>query len=119
MGVYAEIRNGTITNTVVCDAGFATQFGLIEIDSLTPMPGVGWTTPDGGTTWAAPAVPVSATNQQSLQQKAQAALATNATYLGLASPTTAQAVAQVAVLTRECSAVIRLLLGLLDSTSGT
>ena len=119
MGIYAQVQNGAVTNTVVCDAGFAAQFGLIEIDGLSPMPSIGWTTPDGGTTWVQPAVPVAITNQQTLQQKAQTALATNATYLGLASPTTAQAVTQVGVLTRECSALIRLLLGLLDSTQGT
>lgn len=119
MGIYAEVQNSEITNTVICDAEFATQFGLVEIDSLNPRPGIGWTTPDNGVTWVAPLVGATVTNRQELQGKAATALATNATYLALASPTSAQAITQVAVLTRECSALIRLLLGLLDSTQGT
>lgn len=55
-------------------------------------------------------------NRTTLQQRAQNALATNADYLALPSPTNAQAVAQVRALTQECSAVIRLLLNLLDAT---
>jgi hypothetical protein len=55
----------------------------------------------------------------SLQQKALNALTSNATYLGIGTPTTAQAVAQVASLTRQVNALIRLQLNLLDSTSGT
>lgn len=55
-------------------------------------------------------------NRATLQQRAQNALATNADYLALPSPTNAQAVAQVRALTQECSAVIRLLLNLLDAT---
>lgn len=58
-------------------------------------------------------------NAQSLQSKASTALTGNSTYLGLSSPTTAQAVAQVAALTRQMNALIRLQLNLLDSTSGT
>lgn len=61
----------------------------------------------------------SSTNQATLQQRAQAALNTNATFLALANPSNAQNAAQVQALTKECSTLIRLLLGLLDSTSGT
>lgn len=46
-----------------------------------------------------------------LHQKARAALTANATFLAIASPTNAQAIAQVQKLTRECSALIRLLIG--------
>jgi hypothetical protein len=60
-----------------------------------------------------------ATNAASLRAKTQQALAVNATYLGLASPSAAQTTAQVKALTRECDALIRLLLGALDDTSGT
>lgn len=59
------------------------------------------------------------TNANTLAQKAQQALQTNQTYLGIASPTNAQVAAQVQALTKECSALIRLLLGQLDSTAGT
>jgi hypothetical protein len=58
-------------------------------------------------------------NYGTLQQRAQAALAKNATYLALAAPANVDVVAQVALLTKECTALIRLALNLLDSTSGT
>lgn len=119
MGIYAEIQNSTITNTVICDAEFAAEFSLVEIDSLTPQPGVGWTTTDGGTTWQPPAIPVTTQNQADLHQKAATALTNNAAFLAITSPTNAQAVAQVQALTRQMNAVIRLMLGLLDTTSGT
>lgn len=60
-----------------------------------------------------------AANADALRQRAVAALTANANYLALASPTQAQAIAQVDRLTRECSALIRLMLGALDSTAGT
>ena len=58
-------------------------------------------------------------NLADLQSKAQNAIDANDTFLAIASPTNAQAVAQVQKLTRENTAIIRLLLGLLDSTAGT
>lgn len=54
-----------------------------------------------------------------LATNAQTALANNVTYLGLATPTTGQAVAQVAALTRQIDALARIVLGLLDTTQGT
>ena len=61
------------------------------------------------------------TNTATLVAKANAALAANATYLAVATPSNAQVVAQVDRLTRECSALIRLLLAgdALLVTSGT
>jgi hypothetical protein len=60
-----------------------------------------------------------AANQETLQSRSEAALAANTTFLALASPTNAQTLAQVKTLTKECNALIRLALGILDSTSGT
>lgn len=53
------------------------------------------------------------------EDKATQALATNATFLALASPTHAQTLAQVKALTRENTAIIRLLLNKLDTDEGT
>jgi len=62
---------------------------------------------------------VALANRDALTAKAQQALTTNAAFLALASPTNAQTLAQVRVLTRECNAIIRLLLNQLDMTDGT
>lgn len=55
-------------------------------------------------------------NRTTITDRAAQALRTNRTYLGLASPTAAQQRAQVAALTRQNTAVIRLLLNQLDGT---
>jgi len=46
-----------------------------------------------------------------INTKARQALTANATFLAVAAPTNAQTLAQVQRLTRECSALIRLLIG--------
>lgn len=58
-------------------------------------------------------------NRADLVNKAQQALTANATYLALASPSTAQNTAQIQRLTREASALIRLLTEAFDTTAGT
>lgn len=58
-------------------------------------------------------------NGTTVRSRAQAALAANATFLGIASPTNAQVATQVQRLTRECSAIIRLLLNELSDVSDT
>ena len=59
--------------------------------------------------------------QSDLHAKARQALAANATYLDIPTPSNAQAVAQVAALTRQTNALIRLLLAgdLLDASDDT
>jgi hypothetical protein len=64
-------------------------------------------------------IPDSQVNAETLRSRAQAALSANATYLALAAPSTAQNTAQVKTLTKECNALIRLALGLLDDITGT
>lgn len=59
-------------------------------------------------------------NMATLLGKADAASTNNAAYLALASPTNAQAVAQVAALTRQVTVLVRLARrDLLNSTDGT
>lgn len=65
------------------------------------------------------AITTANTNRTSLRAKAINALANNATFLGLSSPTNAQVVAQTKALTRQNNALIRLVIGQLDDTSGT
>ena len=50
----------------------------------------------------------------SLESKAIAALDANTAFLAIASPSNAQTLAQVRLLTRECNALIRVLLSRLD-----
>jgi hypothetical protein len=68
---------------------------------------------------AAATAATQATNAQTLQQNTITALASNATYLALATPTTAQNTAQIKALTRQIDALIRLVANQLDSTAGT
>lgn len=66
-----------------------------------------------------PAPPAAEVNADALRDRAAAALDANAAFLANNSPTNAQVLGQVRLLTRECNAVIRLLLGMLNSTDGT
>ena len=65
------------------------------------------------------AVPPEVVNRDAITARAVAALNVNATFLSVGSPSNAQVLAQVQALTKECSGLIRLLLGLLDSSAGT
>ena len=63
--------------------------------------------------------PLPPSNDETLRARAEQALTINADFLALANPSNAQTLAQVKALTRECSAVIRLLLGRTETTDGT
>lgn len=92
-----------------------------------PVAAPGWQPPVAGTLltvqaaasggYAYPTAPPDPT--EVLRGKAAQALTTNAAFLALSSPTNPQVVAQVQRLTRECNALIRLLLQQLDDTSDT
>lgn len=57
------------------------------------------------------------TNAATIRTGLVTAFQNNQTYLGLASPTNAQVVAQVKALTRQMDGIIRIVAGLLDSSS--
>lgn len=58
-------------------------------------------------------------NQGTIQSRAQAALAANATFQAIASPTNAQVVAEVQLLSKMVAALAKLQLGQLSDTAGT
>lgn len=73
MGIFAEIAGGAITNIAVAASSAALPAGTWEqIDTLSPVPGIGWTATQSGGVWsfAAPAAP-----SLTLAQQAQALLA--------------------------------------------
>jgi hypothetical protein len=101
--------------TVTADA-FTTAGDGTTTETMTS------TNPSGSTnheTIVTPGTGTPAANSATLQQRAQIALINNATYLAITNPTTNQAVAQVAALTRQVNALIRVVLAQFDSTVGT
>ena len=58
-------------------------------------------------------------NYPPIVAKAAQAIAANVAFLAIPAPTPAQTLAQVQLLTRECQAIIRVLIGQYDSTDGT
>ena len=66
-----------------------------------------------------PVEPPGEKNRRSIEDRLRQRIDANRNYLALASPTAAQQRAQVARLTRETNALIRLVLGLLDTADDT
>lgn len=105
-------------------ADLVIKLGPLEWDGVAPY------TPPAGTTvmteaaalaagYTMPARAQTLVTEAIIRGRAGQALDFNAAYLAIASPTNAQAVAQVGVLTRECSGLVRLLLRRLDTDEGT
>lgn len=69
--------------------------------------------------WVDDAVYQAGQNEVTLRDRAMSALMNNADFLAIASPTNAEAIAQVRALTRQVNALIRLSQGVFDSTDGT
>jgi hypothetical protein len=66
------------------------------------------------------AIPTTAeANDSILRDKIMLALSSNAVYLAIANPTTAHNAQQLGRLTRQTSALIRLIMGSVDTTEGT
>jgi hypothetical protein len=84
-----------------------------------PAAATAWTNDLATYTLTHPTAADVATNLAALQTKAQTALTNNATFQAIASPSNAQTLAQVQALTKQCNGIIRLLLNLTDTTSGT
>ena len=96
-------------------SGLATAFNPDgTVASTRPL-----TTSESAALAAQAAAATQGMNQTQLLAQAATAIANNITFLGLATPTQAQAVAQVQALTRQVNALLRLSASLLDSTAGT
>lgn len=63
--------------------------------------------------------PIDQFHEETLRERAEAALATNKAFIDLPSPTNAQAVAEVKALARQVNALIRLTLRLLGDVTDT
>ena len=63
MSVFAEIAAGVVTNVAVADALAHLPAGeWVQVDTLAPQPGIGWTY--SGSTFTAPAMPTPTLAQQ-------------------------------------------------------
>ncbi len=95
---------------------------MVDTDTLPAAPpGVRWVAEASALAagYVEPPPPAEQVNAKTLQDRTNQALALNATYLSTSSPSAAQVAAQVRRLTQECSALIRLVNGALDSTDGS
>lgn len=115
----ALIRANRVVNVVVVGTDeFSPPEGVERVDLGDDSPvAPGWTR-TGPTTFDPPP-PAPPEHWDAIAAKAAGALEANATYLAIGAPTNAQIAAQVNRLTRECSALIRLLLRMTDTDAGT
>lgn len=95
---YAVIEGGQCVNVILWDG---------DPKSWTPPAGI--TLAPFNPAIHSITVPIDVQNAVTLLDRARQALTTNATYLALASPSTAQSTAQVKALTRQVDGLIRLL----------
>lgn len=119
MAWFVELAAGTVTAAFSAPDGTPVAPGQVDASAANPQPQIGWTTPDGGQTWAPPAANSVLGNQQALYAKAAQAFTNNQTYLAIATPSQVQVVAQVAALTRQVNALIRLITEQLSDQTGT
>lgn len=121
----AVIRDttSTVVNVVLTNGSWTAPAGHTarNLDDTEKHVSVGWRRLNN--TWVEPDPNAPKTDEQiregnraTLAERAAAALDANRTYLALTSPTNAQNLAQIRLLTRECTALIRLLLNRLDGT---
>jgi hypothetical protein len=121
VGTYAFVdkTEGVVTNLITAgeeihpaDIREDTHW-VVDVTDLPTQPEIGWAY-DGATFTE----PVADVNRRSLNQKAANALKGNQTFQALQSPTNAQVLAQVQALTRQATALIRLVADQLDTTDG-
>lgn len=121
--IHAEA--GQITSREVYDstAGTFTVFGptgaVVSSRALTAAEASKYAALEAAAAAAAATAQTAAANTATIRTRAENALAANTAFLALGAPTNAQVLAQTQVLTKECTGIIRLLLGLLDTTAGT
>lgn len=104
---YALLNGSVCVNIILWDGNTAT-FDPAPYTAVPYNPAVHVIAPD-------PRV----VNRATMADKMTAALAANATFLAIASPTTAQVTTQAKALTKQVDALIKLYLDQLDDTTGT
>jgi len=58
MAIYAELSGTVAVNTLVCeDPAYAASMGWIDVDGISPQPGIGWTYDASTKAWTAPPPP--------------------------------------------------------------
>lgn len=127
MGKYVLLdASNVVKNAIVWDGVTPVDFGSGITAHVLPDPPpffhLGDTYDPNTDTVTPRSATASETAQQNLatlNQKAQAALANNATFMALGSPTNAQTLAQVQSLTKQVNALIRLATQALSTISDT